>query len=151
MRPVIMASALGVVLAACSGGALQPDGGLIQDGGKCVGDLATVGLSCPPTFDGTEANLPECRGFSGTGAQQVVWHCQDLIILADSFGLGGDICYYDATSHGLVGAEQFTDTPDYCGQTSFKIEAGRTNTMCRENAPTLQRPCDRLTDGGGGS
>ena len=118
--------------------------------GKCVGDLATVGELCPPMFDGTEANLPVCRGHSNTGARQTVWRCQDLIILLDSFGLGGDICYYDATSHVLVGAEQGSDISVYCGQTSLTIEAGRTNPMCLENAPTFQRPCDQR-DGGSGS
>ena len=148
-----MAPAFGVLLAAaCSGGGatLDPDGGGLNpdaDAGKCVGDLATVGASCAPMFDGTEANLPACRGFSSTGAQQSVWHCQDLIILMDSFGLGGDICYYDATSHALVGAEQGSDIGVFCGQTSLTIEAGRTNPMCRENAPTTQRPCDP-PDGG---
>ncbi len=146
-----MATALGFVLAACSEGALVPDGGEpTPDAGKCVGDLATVGAQCPPMFDGSEANLPGCRGFSGTGAQQAVWHCQDLIILMDSYGLSADICYYDATSHALVGAEQSGEVGAFCGQTSLRIEAGRTNSMCRENAPTLQRPCDP-PDGGGGS
>jgi hypothetical protein len=146
-----LVTALGVVLASCSEGALQPDGGgLAPDAGKCVGELATVGEWCPSTFDGTEASLPECRGFSRTGAQQAVWHCQDLILLVDSYGLGGDICYYDATSHVLVGAEQVSDYPAYCGQKSNSIEAGRTNPMCRENAPTTQRSCDP-TDGGSGS
>ena len=79
----------------------------------------------------------------------MVWHCQDLIILADSYVLGGDVCYYDATSHALVGAEQGYRHPRLLRSDDLKIEAGRTNTMCRENAPTLQRSCDR-PDGGGG-
>ena len=144
-----MATVLGVVLASCSGSALQPDGGgLNPDAGKCVGDFATIGQSCPSMF-GTEANLPACR-FLNVDAQQAVWHCQDLIILYDSHGLGGFVCYYDATSHVLVGAEQGTDYPAYCGQRSFSIEAGRTNPMCRENAPAAQRSC-APTDGGSGS
>jgi hypothetical protein len=143
-----MATALGIVLAACSTGALDPDGGgVTPDAGKCVGDLATVGAWCPPMFDGSEANVPACSGFSPS--QQVVWRCQDLIILLDNYGLGGDVCYYDAASHALVGAEHGTDYPAYCRQTSSAIEAGRTDPMCRENAPTFQRSCDR-PDGGGG-
>src|SRR5688572_19234868 len=147
MRLGIIVGALGVVLASCSEGALQPDGGgLASDGGKCVGDLATVGAWCPAMFDGSEANLPQCR--DGVVAQQAVWLCQDLIILMDSYGLGANVCYYDATSHALVGAEQHADYGAYCGGTSLTMEAGRTNPMCRENAPTTQRSCDPR-DGGG--
>jgi hypothetical protein len=159
-----MATALGVVLAACSEGALDADGGglgpdggglvpdgggLTSDAGKCVGDLATIGEGCAPMFDGTEANLPACAS-AGLYSQQTVWRCQDLIVLVDSTGYAASTCYYDATSHALVGAEQGSDIGVFCGQTSLSIEAGRTNPMCRENAPTWQRPCD-TPDGGGGS
>jgi hypothetical protein len=159
-----MATALAVVLAGCSEGALDPDGGglvpdgggLVPDGGglnpdagKCVGDLATVGEGCAPMFDGADANLPQCGVASSMGGQQTVWRCQDLIALMDSTGYVATTCYYDATSHALVGAEQGSDIGVYCGQTSLTIEAGRTDSMCRENAPTLQRPCVR-PDGGGG-
>ena len=116
------------------------------DGGRCVGDLATLSQGCAPMFDGTEANLPACR-YSGAVARQAVWRCQDLILLQDSHGFGGNVCYYDATSHVLVGAEESTDTNLYCGQTSSSIEAGRTNPMCRENAPTTDRAC-AASDGG---
>ena len=152
MRRGVMATALGVVLAACSGGALVPDGGGLApdaDGGECVGDFTMVSAMCPPMFDGTEANRPACH-FLNVGELQVMWHCQDLNMLFDSHGLGGFVCYYDAASHALVGAEQVTDYPAYCGQTSFAIGAGRTNPMCRENAPTWQQPC-APPDGGGGS
>jgi hypothetical protein len=121
------------------------DGG-VQDSGLCVGDLATVGQGCAPTFDGTEANLPACRR-AGTFAQQTVWHCQDLIILMDSSGYTASTCYYDAASHALVGAEEGSDVGVFCGQTSLMIRAGRTNSMCRENAPTTMRSCGSV-DGG---
>lgn len=157
MRLRSIASAFSVLLAACSQGAIAvpdaggqtvPDaGGPAMDSGqtldgKCVGDLATIGEGCPPTFDGSEANLPACdTRFINEWAQQSVWHCQDLIIFQESNGFGGGVCYYDATSHALVGAEWGSDIGVYCGQTSLTIEAGRTNSMCRENAPTTQRLC----------
>lgn len=159
MRPGLgIGPALGVLLAACSSGTLVPDaggpdgGGATQDAGKCIGDLATVGAGCPAMFDGTEANLPACRGISDISARQrqSVWHCQNLIILSDSDGFVVGICYYDATSHALVGAQRGTDTPGFCGQTSLLIEAGRTNQMCLENAPTTERPCN-APDGGSSS
>jgi len=144
-----MVTVLGVVLASCSEGALQPDGGgLGPDSGRCVGDFATLSATCPPTFDGSEADLPACD--SRASLEQLVWRCQDLIALMASSGFAASICYYDATSHALVGAENGSDFPAYCGQTSTAIEAGRTNPMCRENAPTLQRSCVPA-DGGSAS
>ncbi len=78
-------------------------------------------------FDGTAANLPACRFHpSNTSGRQQVWHCQDLIAFLESDGFVGRICYYDATSHALVGALQGTDTPTFCGQTTLTIAAGRT-------------------------
>ena len=68
-------------------------------------------------------------------------------MLQDGHGFGATVCYYDATSHALVGAEQATDANVYCGLTSFTMEAGRTNPMCRENAPTIDRDC-AAPDGG---
>jgi hypothetical protein len=153
---------LSALLPACVGkGTLAPDAGgqtpdaggqtpdageQTLDGGKCVGDLANIGAGCPRTFDGSAANLPACLS-AGPAAQQTVWRCQDLIVFMDSDGHVASTCYYDATSHALVGAEKGSDAGSYCGQTSLTIEAGRTNSMCRENAPTLQRPC-RPPDGG---
>ena len=146
-----------VVLAACSTGTLAPDGGLAPDGalapdgsaqtldgGTCVGELASVGAACPATFDGTRANLPVCRT---SLEQQTVWQCQDLLMLLLSFGLSGDVCFYDAASHVLVGALQGTDIDTYCNQTSLTIEAGRTNSMCRENAPLFTRSCGQSITG----
>ena len=115
----------------------------------CIGDLATVGQGCAPMFDGTAATLPACRfDPSNTRGRQQVWHCQDLIALLESDGFVGSICYYDATSHALVGASRGSDTGALCGQTSLTIEAGRTNVMCLENAPTTDRLCS-APDGGG--
>jgi hypothetical protein len=140
MRIGLIAAAWSVALSACSGGGA---------GGKCVGDFATVSEGCAPMFDGTAANLPPCQfGPDDTRGRQTVWHCQDLIALLESDGFVGGICYYDATSHALVGASQGSDIGVFCGQTSLTIEAGRTNPMCLENAPTTDRSC-YPPDGGG--
>jgi hypothetical protein len=135
-----------MLLAACSGGGAT-DGNVgpgIVVRGKCLGELATLGQECPATFDGTEASLPACThpGFGNVS----VWACQDLFILMQSDGYGGAVCYYDTTSHALVGAEWHSDIGVYCNQTSLSIEAGRTNPMCRENAPTIVKHC--RADGG---
>ena len=82
-----------------------PEARSTLDAGECVGDLATVGQGCAPMFDGTAANLPACRfDPSNTRGRQQAWLCQDLIALLESDGFVGGICYYDATSHALVGA-----------------------------------------------
>jgi hypothetical protein len=104
----------------------------------CRGELAEVGAGCPATFDGTEAALPACN--PTTEASQSVWSCQDLIQLVRSSGFDYRSCYYDASSHALVGAEGGTDVATYCGG-SLTIEAGRTAPMCRENAPSVMRDC----------
>lgn len=109
--------------------------------GSCTGDLSEVGQDCPRTFDGTEANLPACRNQMG-GLSDSVWSCQDLIALSLIEGFtGGIICYYDATSHELVGATWGSDISMYCDGSSLTLNAGRTNQMCLENAPLLTRSC----------
>ena len=148
----IIAPVFSVLLAACSEGTLVPDagasdaGGSTQDAGRCTGDVAIVGQRCPPMFDGSVANLPRCRNTTQAWPQ-VVWHCQDLILFSEPFGLENMVCYYDATSHALVGAEQRVEDNTFCGGTTNTIEGGRTNPMCRENAPTAERPCN-APDGG---
>ncbi len=76
-----------------------------------------------------------------------MWHCQDLIGFVESDGYVSRVCFYDATSHALVGAVQGTDTPTFCGQTTLTRAAGRTEPMCFENAPTTDRLCN-APDGG---
>lgn len=141
MRIEGMLAVLAILVASCSSGS-----SLAPDGGRCTGDLTTVGHACAATFDGTEAGLPACPAGIGQRAQ-TAWRCQDLIILQYSYALDAQVCYYDATSHALVGAGHDTDTPAYCGGSSATIEAGRTNGMCRENAPLFTRDCTGA-DGG---
>lgn len=132
--------------AACSGGDLGSrvpdlDGGPAYDGEICPTDLATVGQGCPQTFDGTEANLPDCANMGAT-IQQTVWFCQDLVILQISRGVVASVCYYDTNSRILVGAAREGSGVGDCDPTTV----GRTNSMCRENAPFVHRTCD--IDGG---
>jgi hypothetical protein len=133
MRIQLIVAPIAVAVAACSGGE--------AGGGTCTGDLATVGEYCPASYDGTEASLPMCPpvevGFPVV--DRSVWQCQDLSILYFWSGLGGLACYYDATSHALVGAEHHTDV--HCAPPQLGIEAGRTNPRCRENAPRFSRVC----------
>jgi len=102
---------------------------------KCEGSLDVVGASCKPTFDGTEADLPPCPA-SGTvpSAQQ----CGDLFAVGHS-DYAGVTCYYDVSSHALVGARAFSDIPTMCGGDSYTQDAGRTpSTTC---TVLVQRTC----------
>jgi hypothetical protein len=125
------------VLGACSNSDGGGDGGPLYDGAACPTDLATVGQECPQTFDGAEANLPACTA-TGADVQQTVWSCQDLIILQLRRGVVASVCYYDSTSHALVGAAREGAGVGDCDPTSV----GRTNSMCRENAPSASRTCN---------
>jgi hypothetical protein len=77
-----------------------------------------------------------------------MWRCQDLFMVAQGGGFGGAVCYYDTTSNALVGVEGHSDIAAFCNETSLSIEAGRTNPMCRENAPAIVKECS--ADGGPG-
>jgi hypothetical protein len=92
-------------------------------------------------YDGSEANVPACPAASAGFPIQdrTVWQCQDLTVLQFWSGFAALVCYYDTTSHALVGAEIGDDTP--CDDTGRGIEAGRINSMCRENAPLFSGKC----------
>jgi hypothetical protein len=136
MRIQLIAAGLGLGLVACSGGAP----GLVNTCNH-EGELATVGEHCPATYDGTEANVPMCpTAFVGFPVyDRVVWQCQDLSVLQFWSGFGALVCYYDTVSRALVGAEIHGDTS--CDGTLRGIEAGRINSMCRENAPLFSGKC----------
>jgi hypothetical protein len=111
-------------------------------GDKCVGNLSSVGADCPRSFDGTEADLT-----CGVPALEVsVWDCQGLRVVVLNQGFSGSVCYYDKTSHALVGAERGSDVPVFCNGASYDQIAGRIDPMCRENAPAIVKSCQ--PDGG---
>jgi len=113
--------------AGCSGG-----------GGRCEGDLAQISTGCPQTFDGTAAQIPACPAYEVTYAVQL---CGDLIRFRQIGLAGGRSCYYDASSHELVGAREGTDVPAYayCGGT--EISAGRVADSCTSE-PIATKDCE---------
>ena len=115
--------------AGCSGGS-----------GRCEGDLAQISTGCPQTFDGTAEQIPTCPFYSVVFAVRL---CGDLIGLSrrDPSGLAGSACYYDASSHALVGAVEGTDVPAYayCGGT--EIFAGRVADSCTSD-PIATKDCE---------
>jgi hypothetical protein len=94
---------------------------------RCQVDLETFSTTCPQTFDGTSAALPACPEDAFTYTARA---CGDLLGLAISYlGTNGATCYYDASSHELVGAKAWTDVPTTCGGTVTSY-AGRTASSC---------------------
>jgi len=73
--------------------------------------------------------------------EQQVWHCHDLIVLAQNHEAGSEVCYYDAVSRTLVGVTVVGDAGAYCDGTSATIEAGRVDNSCSANAPEFSRDC----------
>ena len=116
MRPVHpLALVLVAIAPSCGGG-----GG----GGKCRGELAEVGRGCPPSFDGDATKL-YCDGFVGTIRSRA---CGDLIGLGTGGSIASAGCYYDPSTHELVGVYGGgSDVATFCDGTSFTIAAGRTS------------------------
>jgi hypothetical protein len=142
MRIAPIAVALGAVLVACSGNIADANG---RDANgtdanhTCpqAGDLATVGEGCAATYNGSEANLPACPAPVDIRfpVERGVWRCQDLFIVWFGSALASQVCYYDASSYALVGAQ--SRDPGCDDQPIDGVEAGRTNLMCIENAPLV--------------
>lgn len=102
---------------------------------ECTGALSEVGAHCPATFDGTEAQLPPC-GSQLAGARM----CADLIELAGA-GLAGLRCFYDPSTHELVGASWWSDIKEFCDNDSFTKSAGRTPNATCTTPYSVRRQC----------
>jgi hypothetical protein len=112
--------------------------GCSSGGGRCEGDLAQIRFGCPQTFDGTAAQIPACPAYAVTYAVQL---CGDLIRFRQIGLVGGSSCYYDASSHQLVGAAEGTDIATYCGGTSAERSAGRVADSCTSE-PVATKDCE---------
>lgn len=119
------------------------DGGADADAAatpvECRGELGEVGQLCPARFDGSPEDVPPCLE---SGAQQV-WSCDHVVALSLGVGAHGVDCYYDSSTHSLVGAMAFQDTNTLCGN-SFTQSAGEVPAAaCRfpPSMPTFYRPC----------
>jgi len=121
------------------GAAVDAGGGGVAPADACRGDLGEVGVGCPALFDGAPGNVPSC---TQVGVQQV-WTCGDVVALSLGVGAHGVDCYYDSSSHSLVGAMAFNDTNTLCGD-SFTQGAGDVPTAaCRfpPPLPSFYRAC----------
>src|SRR5262245_60763124 len=73
----------------------------------CTGPFAELSAGCPASYDGTPTNLPPC--FASTYRYVFAQACHGLIAVIFSNMVTGQECFYDATTHELVGASLFTD------------------------------------------
>jgi hypothetical protein len=105
-------------------------------GDRCEGNLAEVGATCPRSFDGTPASFPACEQETDTYQSRL---CGDLIVLYRINTSGGG-CFYDASSHQLVGSQASSDIPSYCDGSSFAIYAGRVPDSCTSE-PIATKDC----------
>jgi len=116
---------------------------------QCTGALAQVGAGCPDTFDGKRESFPACPSGSTT---QMAYSCGDLIAFRNS-DPNFTICFYDFTSHQLVGAYQHTQVESFCGDQFSRI-AGRTPLpdamSCDITVDNVERVCAGSAPGDAG-
>lgn len=111
---------------------------------KCEKDLDEVDGHCPRTFAGTMADLPVCS----LPAIQRVATCGNLIGLdLGNGGFGGTICYYDSSSHALVGASVSSDVTFACGDISEHGGSVPEDESCWRT-PSFTRDCSKAADSG---
>jgi len=114
--------------------------GVADEKVECLGELGEIGQVCPSMFDGAPENVPPCHEFG----QQQVWTCgDDVIALSLGVGAHGVDCYYDSSTHSLVGAMAFNDTDTLCGN-SFTQSAGEVPTVAcgfPTSTPAFYRWC----------
>jgi hypothetical protein len=104
---------------------------------KCEGSLSEVGAGCPAMFDGTYGQLPACSAY----ARQYVFVCGQVISLVISGGYASGSCFYDSTSHKLVGAQLASDIPHYCGNSYTKSAGTIAGSSCDTSSVVIQRNC----------
>jgi len=115
-------------------------GGTAGQSDECRGSLDEVGGPCPATFDGAIESLPACTHVN----EQEFWACDGVVALSlQGPGAYSTDCYYDTSSHTLVGALFDADGNFLCGN-SFTMVAGEAPPVaCRYPpfAPTFYRSC----------
>jgi hypothetical protein len=105
----------------------------------CFGDFDVLAqeIGCPAAFDGTEASLPACR--PSDGYNQRVWLCEVIYLHTGTGTTEGD-CYYDNTSHVLVGVRRYATTQSFCDGGSLTESAGRQPARCPPS-PAIDQFC----------
>jgi hypothetical protein len=111
-------------------------GGVGGCSSNCGGSLSDIGQGCPATFDGDLGGLPCSSPF-------LVWEtlqCGPLTTLTAEGGSVGKTCVYDAATHALVGARNFSDMAIFCGGQSHEQKAGQqVDVMMCPTTPVTRR------------
>jgi hypothetical protein len=87
--------------------------------GRCY-DAAALGAQCAPTLDEALCSALQCTA----PMNNAVSSCANTVALTIGW-LGGSLCYYDKSSHLLIGKGVYSDIPDYCNRTDSRSFAGR--------------------------
>jgi len=124
-------------------------GGTGGAGAVCVAALDEVAATwghCPPTLCAGMVWAESCDELQPY-AQTSVGTCAGLTVITLELGTHGKACYYEqARATGkepkLVGAAAWDDTPHYCDETSFRIEAGTTPAACGAHTKPGEIVCD---------
>ena len=106
--------------------------------GPCTGNFAQLSADCPQSFDGSPASFPACQPQLAYTYQSRL--CGDDLIGFYKVSTSGVGCFYDASSHQLVGARAGSDIPEFCGQSSNTISAGRVPDSCTSE-PIATKDC----------
>jgi hypothetical protein len=104
----------------------------------CTGPYDEVTAGCPAAYDGTQANLPACESNSACVLAQTCG--DDLVGVEIANPFMGHECFYDATTHALVGGLLFVDDGAYRGGSSATQSAGRVGT-CGDAPDFAKRSC----------
>jgi len=116
----------------------------------CAGELTEVAagwwLECPPTYCAALAWAQGCQSLPSQPTARA-GNCRNLKVVSLEYGTHSKECYYsagtDSESSELVGAAATDDTPTYCAQSSYRIEAGATAScnpaiVCNGTGETLE-------------
>jgi hypothetical protein len=130
---------------ACGTGGDAADGTLMKDG-TCVAPLdaakAAWGAEClvnlSAAADGGACAMPDHQLRTAS--------CAGLVVYDYDGGPSGIACFYDMSTGGLVGVTTFSDHPQWCGNRTLAIQAGRVDRTCMPAPAEPSGTCSR--DGG---
>ena len=117
------------------------------EAGRCTLALSEVASSCPATYDvifDTACQVAALDGGTSTSS------CGNYLIFARRALYDSFVCYYDATSHGLVALAQCTDYNAYCGGADYCYWAGAPVGACEVSHLTLTNLRSSVCPGDGG-
>jgi hypothetical protein len=114
-----------------------------------------VGASGPSSYD--EAITTTCSALQQKTGDIQYGQCFDYLVWevdGDSSGHNLSKCFYDVSSHALVGVIFGDGSQDQCSGTSFTVQAGQVDPTCTvsgfNGAGGAFQSCSATPDAGGG-